>query len=293
MQTTTLCSSAVLATTISRCSCRPPPSTARAPRSRCSRRRAAARGSPGRPRPARRSRAPLAGEPPASERVDALVELAVRRASPRSSSSVSTCRTRAASGRRRAWSLIAGPPPGQRVPGSPPRARRRRRGRPSPKRSRGAEPHGVAPARGAASRPCARSSASGCRPRVLDDLAERPARVARQPGVVGRVDGAGPHAVARREPVSHRPAPPAWRSPFSDEQRGDRVEPLLVVRGRQVLAPAASARWRRGTRRGCRRRGADQRPVEGEDVRLPVGVERRLVGLLDRRPGTRPSRPRR
>src|SRR5947208_6850607 len=66
------------------------------------------------------------------------------------------------------------------------------------------------------------------------------------------------------------------------QQRGDGAEPLLVIRRRQVF----------------RRRypldrvpelvevvdtAADQGPVEGEHVRLPVGVEGRLVGLLRHR----------
>src|SRR3569833_1424107 len=70
------------------------------------------------------------------------------------------------------------------------------------------------------------------------------------------------------------------------QQGGDRGEPALVVRGGQVpldrqpllgvaeLVEAVDP-------------PLDHRPVEGEDVRLPVGVEARLVGLLDdrREPG--------
>src|SRR4051794_17149762 len=70
------------------------------------------------------------------------------------------------------------------------------------------------------------------------------------------------------------------------QQRGDRGEPALVVGGGQVLLDRQPLL---GVPELVEVVDAplDQRPVEREDVRLPVGVERRLVGLLDdrREPG--------
>src|SRR5262249_23407722 len=82
------------------------------------------------------------------------------------------------------------------------------------------------------------------------------------------------------------------QDPLVGQQCGDGVKPFLVIRRRQVLL-----------RRHPLDRipelvevvdaAADQRAVEGEHVRLPVGVEGRLVGLLLHRREGPPAPPRR